>query len=239
MYVLVTRPAEDAATLLHTLEARGHQALLAPLLSIAPNKDLTGPPELTGVQALLFTSANGVRAFAGLSTSRSLPVFTVGDASTAAARQAGFARVESAGGDVADLARLAAERLEPGKGALFHGVARKVAGDLKGLLEGRGFTVRRDVLYEAVAASVLPKQLLAALGSGKLDVATFFSPRTAEIFVTLVRDADLESGCTRTVALALSEAVADKLRVLSWAGVVVAERPNEEALIARLDSIAS
>jgi uroporphyrinogen-III synthase len=118
-------------------------------------------------------------------------------------------------------------------------VARKVAGDLKGLLEGRGFTVRRDVLYEAVAASVLPKQLLAALGSGKLDVATFFSPRTAEIFVTLVRDADLESGCTRTVALALSEAVADKLRVLSWAGVVVAERPNEEALIARLDSIAS
>ena len=100
MYVLVTRPAEDAENLLRALEARGHQALLAPLLTIAPNKDPPGPPELTGVQALLFTSANGVRAFAGLSDWRDLPVFTVGDASAAAARQAGFARVEGAGGEV-------------------------------------------------------------------------------------------------------------------------------------------
>ena len=238
MYVLVTRPAEDAASLLQTLAAHGHEALLAPLLTIAPNEGLPGPPELTGVQALLFTSANGVRAFAGLSESRGLPVFTVGEASAAAARRAGFARVESAGGDVSDLARLAAERLEPAKGTLFHGAARRVAGDLKGLLEGRGFTVRRDVLYEAIAAAALPEPLRAALESGKLDVATFFSPRTAEIFVTLVRDANLESGCTRTLALALSEAVADRLRVLSWAGVTVAERPNEEALIARLDAIA-
>ena len=62
MRLLVTRPLDDAQALADRLEAGGHEALVEPLLTIAP--DLAAPLPLDGARALLFTSANGVRAFA-------------------------------------------------------------------------------------------------------------------------------------------------------------------------------
>ena len=239
MRVLVTRPAEDARSLVAALEARGHQAIIEPMLTITPVTGNGAPPDLAGVQALLFTSANGVRALARLSAERGLPVFTVGEASAAAARAAGFTRVESAGGELEDLARLAAGRLDPTSGALFHAAGSKLAGDLGGALEEAGFTVRREVLYHAAAADVLSERLRAMLAGAQVDAATFFSPRTAGTFVRLVQDAGLAGVCARITAVALSQAVAEKLGDLAWAGVAVAARPEQEALLARLDAIAA
>ena len=238
MRVLVTRPEDDARSLVAALEARGHEALVAPMLIIAPAPGVEAPLDLGGVQALVFTSANGVRVFARLSETRGLPVFAVGDASAAAARDAGFARVESAGGDIEDLARLIVMRLAPGDGALYQAAASRLAGDLKGAIEAAGFTLRREVLYQATPVAELGAALRRELADGGLDAASFFSPRSAETFVSLVEKQGLGEACARITALGLSEAVAAKLRRLAWRAVLVAERPNQEALLARLDDLA-
>src|SRR5579863_4943884 len=62
--VLVTRPLEQSQALAERLLARGHQALLFPLLRIEPIGDASTllSPALEGAQAILFTSVNGVRA---------------------------------------------------------------------------------------------------------------------------------------------------------------------------------
>src|SRR5882724_6752731 len=86
---LVTRPEEDAAPLAAALAERGIDVTLEPLLAIRPLPE--APIDLAGVQALLFTSANGVRSFAELAGGRDLagwrelPVFAVGNATAAAA----------------------------------------------------------------------------------------------------------------------------------------------------------
>src|SRR4051812_16935975 len=90
--------------------------------------------DLTNVQAVLFTSANGVRAFAAAERRRDIPAFAVGEATAAAARLAGFTTVDTAGGDVAALADLVRERLTPARGALLHAAGSAVAGDLSGVL---------------------------------------------------------------------------------------------------------
>ena len=152
---LITRPREDAKPLADALAARGIAVVIEPLLAIA-TLPATAPElasDLAGVQAILFTSANGVRAFAELSSRRDIGVLAVGDATAAAARSVGFSAVESAGGDVADLARLAKRRLKPEAGPLFHGAGSAVAGDLASLLAADGFTLRRRMLYESQAAS--------------------------------------------------------------------------------------
>lgn len=235
--VLVTRPTEDAKALVDALEARGHRALVEPLLTIKPVTKPEQVPDLDRVQALLFTSANGLRAFAARSGDRNLPVYTVGDASAAAARSAGFQHVESAGGDLGDLVRLVTERLDPARGILYHGTTDKRAGDLKGGLEAAGFEFRRALLYRARAAKALTKGLRGALAEGALDAVTFFSPRSAETFVSLARRADLGAACARLHAVCLSAAVAAKLGELSWSRVWIAERPDQEALLACLDQI--
>ena len=238
MKALVTRPREDAAELAAKLGQRGFDAVLEPMLTIRLTTDAAEQLRraLPGAQALLFTSANGARAFAQADPRRDLPAFAVGDATARAARAAGFARVESAQGDVHALARLAAARLKPAGGALVHAAASEVAGDLGGELAAAGFAVRRVRLYEAVAAARLSDAARAALSSGAVGCALFFSPRAAETFVTLARAAGLERRLGQTVAVGLSPAVTASLGGIKWRKLAAAHAPNEAALLAALDS---
>jgi len=239
--VLVTRPLAQSQSLAERLSVRGHEPLLLPLLRIEPvaHAVLTLEQTLEGAQALLFTSANGVRAFAAASSRRDLPVFAVGEQTAAAARDAGFTTIETAGGDVTSLVTLAAERLAPEAGALIHAAGETTAGDLTGTLEARGFRVRRVTLYRAEATHALDAATESALRAGRIGAAMFFSPRTAAIFVALLHASKLESALTTTTALALSPAVAAVLAPLPWARVLTAGEPTEAALLAALDLVAT
>jgi uroporphyrinogen-III synthase len=233
MRALVTRPRADAALITAELKARGFEVLLEPLIEIAPRAGAT--LAFDGVQGLLATSANGVRALADKTTRRDLPLWAVGDATGAEARRLGFAQVESAAGDVTALASLVAARVDPKRGALLHAAGSVQAGDLTGSLESRGFTVRRAVLYDARPAEALSAELAAALRADRLDIALFFSPRTAAGFVRLARAADLGDSCGGMTGYALSGAVAQALDAHSWRALRVAHRPTQDALLAALD----
>ncbi len=228
--ILVTRPREDARALAEALAERGIEAVIEPMLAI----EFLPPPalDLEGVQALLFTSANGARAFAHASARRDLPVLAVGPATARAARAAGFADVAVAGGDVEALAVLAAERLRAAAGALLHVSGSAVAGDLAGRLGAAGFEVRRAVLYEARAAESLSPETARDLARGAIGGVMLFSPRTAKTFVTLAARAGLGEALAATEALCLSEAVAAAARALPWRAVRIAERPDQAALVA-------
>ena len=125
MRILITRPREDAAPLAEKLKSRGHEVMVEPMLEIrlVPGAAV----DLDGVQAVLFTSANGVRAFVAAETRRDIPVFCVGDTTAAAAKAAGFTTVESAAGNVETLASLALQKLKPANGALVHAAGNAVA----------------------------------------------------------------------------------------------------------------
>ena len=148
MRVLVTRPGEDGTALAEILGARGIETVIEPLLTI---KQIEGPAlDLDTVQAILLTSANGVRAFARRTDQRDIPIFAVGDATATTARSSGFGQVHSAAGNVETLAELVKEMLKPEEGSLLHIAGSSVAGDLIGLIEAAGFKCAREILYEAV-----------------------------------------------------------------------------------------
>jgi uroporphyrinogen-III synthase len=233
---LITRPRHDADVLARALEARGFRVFSEPLLAIAPVAGVALP--LDGIQGFLATSANGVRALAANLANRAdflRPLWAVGDATARAARDAGFGQVESAGGDVQGLARLVAGRVEAGRGALLHAAGETLAGDLAGRLGRLGFEVRRVVLYSAVPATGLSPPLLAALDGGGLELALFFSPRTAETFATLASAAGRQGACRRMTAYGLSPAVAKGLAALPWRAVRTAAAPRQEALLAAIE----
>lgn len=236
MRVLVTRPRADAETLVRDLRARGHDAVVEPLMEIRVRE--TADLDLEDVQAILFTSANGVRAFVARSERRDFRVLAVGETSAETARQAGFEDVESADGDAAALARLVCARLAPADGVLFHGAGSVVAGGLDEALGAAGFTVRRVPLYDAVPTRALSAQAWRALKERELDVVLFFSPRTADIFVNLIGSQDDVAVCRTLDAVCLSDAVARKAAALPWRDVRVAERPERMALLRTLDKVA-
>ena len=235
MRALVTRPREESEGLATALAARGVEAVVEPLMRIRYLD--TPPPDFAGVQAVLCTSANGVRALSRASGERGRPLLAVGDATAARARAEGFADVASAGGDVTDLVGFAATRLRPQDGRLLHVAGSAVAGDLAGALRAKGFAVERLVLYEARAEAALSPAAVAALRAGAIDFAFFFSPRTAAVFARLARAAGVAEYCARIAALSISAAADAALGELPWCGRHVAPRPDQPALLDLLDRL--
>ncbi len=233
MHALITRPLEDAKPLAELLAGRGVECTVEPLLEIVPHPEAV--IDLTGVQALLFTSANGVRAFAAKSSRRDLKVLTVGDGSATVARELGFSDVTAAAGDVDALAALAIGKLDPKAGPLFHGAASALAGDLQGKLEAAGFTLRRAVLYEAKTATTLSPETRMNLALGGVDMVLLFSPRTARTFAELWRAADAPS-LGKTTALALSAAVAREIADLGWQRIETAANPDQPAMLTLVEA---
>ncbi len=85
MHVLVTRPVEDGAEIAARLKDMGHVALLAPLLN--PQFEAGPEPDFTGIQAILVTSANGIRALTLRTARRDIPdLLGAGDAANAKLR---------------------------------------------------------------------------------------------------------------------------------------------------------
>ncbi|CAO3413977.1 uroporphyrinogen-III synthase [Azospirillum doebereinerae] len=229
---------EDAEPLVRRLDALGFACAVEPMLSLVW---LDGPePDLTDVQALLFTSANGVRGYVRRTGRLDRPVYAVGDATATAAREVGFSQVASASGDVYALAELVRARLDPKAGGLLHVAGSKVAGDLAGLLGGAGFAVRREALYDALPAERLSDATATIFRTSDLEGVLFFSPRTARSFVKLLAEAGLVDRCRTVDAFCLSPAVAEAARaygdqgVTPWRNVRVAPRPEQDALLGLL-----
>lgn len=232
MRVLLTRPRADSERLAGELRARGNDVVIEPLLRIVPTGSL---PALDDVAALIVTSANGIRAFAAASDCRDLPVYTVGDATALAARDAGFTGVESAAGDSAALGALLTARVKPEAGTLLQIQGRDVRGNLDKLLISKGYSVRSAVLYEAEAADSLSTMAGDYIADQKIDLILFFSPRTARTFVRLVHEAGLAERCETMIAICLSSAVAEAASGLVWRGVHIATTPDRAAMLQLCD----
>jgi uroporphyrinogen-III synthase len=198
---------------------------------------LTDGPEISleGVQAILATSANGACALARRTSRRDLPVFAVGPQTTLAARAAGFTDVRDADGNAGDLAEIVSRWLDPRRGALLHAAGRERKGELAASLEAAGFTLRSEALYEAIPAAEFTPDARAALATGNLDAVMLFSPRSAAIFAGLVQQAGLSQACHTLAAICISQAAASALEPLKFAQIRVANRPNQDSLLALLD----
>lgn len=223
--VWITRAEPGASATAGRVRALGYAPLVAPLLVV----EATGPAEvdLSGVGALAFTSANGVRAFAARSQARTLPVFAVGAATAQAARATGFAEVAHFDGDVNDLAAGLVRHAAAVEGAILHPGAAEPAGDLAGLVRARGLIVCPLTLYRARPADIGPAQ---AAALDQADAVLIHSPKggaaLAEALSRRPRP-DLR-------AFAISEAALAPLAERRLAARAAAARPREADLLALL-----
>ena len=229
MRILVTRPLEDGEAIAEKLRAMGHQPLLAPLLSTDFHD---GPePDFTGIQAILASSANGIRALIRRTTRRDLPIFAVGPQTAEEAQKAGFAVVKNANGDAVVLAQATMRWTTPDAGALLHVCGEEAPGTLGEMLAAHGFTVRRCALYAVHPAAALPVEVQAALKQQGLEAALFFSPRSARVFCDLAAGLPLAT----LTAFCISPVTAGALEGRGFARVLAAPAPNQAALLALLE----
>jgi uroporphyrinogen-III synthase len=223
--VLVTRAEPGASETADRLKKLGYQPVVEPMFVVEPLS--TSLPEF---DALAFTSANGVRMFAKLSARRDVPVFCVGGRTAGAAREAGFANVLSADGDVSVLVALIETRAAPGS-RLLHSGNEESRGDLAGTLAAKGAQAVFVATYRAVPITEPGPALAAQVqGHASFDYVLVHSPRGAEILKGFLASA-------RNLApfglAAISAAAAAPLAPFARRTEIAAS-PDETALLAAL-----
>lgn len=230
--LILLRPRIQAEEFAAAVEARFPEVfapIVAPLISIVPVPALE-PIDLSSVQALLFTSVNGVEAFASLCSDRSLLALCVGEMTAMAASRLGF-RAESAGGDVMSLAALAVASRVPVGGRMLHVRGRHAAGNLLQELGSAGIEAGAIEVYDQVAVP-LADEVARVLAAGEDAIVTAFSPRSARLFADEVVKRNLP--LSRAATLALSAAADHPLQSLGFGRRVVAAAPTREAMLAGL-----
>ena len=235
MKLIITRPLADNLKLKTKLEERGHQALLTPLMRIVDRTDAVIRP--VAYQAVAISSANAARALtwrADTSRLKMLAAYAPGAQSLEAARAAGFIRAVACGGDIKAVAHAIVSDLKPEDGPVLYLSGAETAGDLEGDLRAQGFRTDQVILYDAVAAPTLPREIVDAVRVGDVAGVMLYSPRTAAIWRDLVRAEHFGPLMDDLTHYCLSSAVAAWLEK-DWP-CKVAERPDEETLLKLLEA---
>ena len=232
MRIWVARPEPGATRTGDRLVALGHDALVAPVLVIAPTQAL---PPAGPFDALIATSAN---AFGNPSRWRYLvdcPVFAVGGRTADLARAAGFGTIHVAAGDALALAGLVRASMPPGAALLHAAGADRKSEPAVSLVEA-GYRLTSFVAYAARPTAGLPARVASALGDGSLDAALHYSRRSA----AAARDLTVAAGYGGAFAAlrhyCLSRDVAGPLAEAGIAVHFIARSAGEDGLLAGLAS---
>jgi uroporphyrinogen-III synthase len=212
--VLILRPQPGADESAARARALGLSPVIAPLFRIEPLD--WQPPNPAGFDAVVLTSANALRhAGPKLAPFRHLPAFAVGEATAAAAGDAGFGDIRTGPADVGALTDMMAEQ---GVRRAFHPCgADHVAPTSEGL------SVMSIPVYWSAAAANLDSRAIAAIERGAL--ALLHSPRAGQLFGALV-------GARRDgIRIAAISASAAEAAGAGWRSVAIADRPRDQALL--------
>jgi uroporphyrinogen-III synthase len=232
---LITRPKEDSEKSREQLNHLGCEVMVEPILEIVPFMG-TKPQIAAAIsrkpQAVIITSANGVRVLADYVDERDIIILAVGDTSADLAIEKGFKNVESAAGDVKELSKLIKSKYNPEDGFLLHVAGSVVAGDMQAELEEGGFEIRRICAYEARPAEKLSHDTKVAMANCDIDFIIFYSARTAQIFEELMIKENIAYLAKNIEIFSLSPNIKTNL---VWKSVYISEQPNEDALLELID----
>ncbi len=206
--LLILRPEPGASVTAERARALGLSPLVRPLFAVEPVKWESPDPAL--FDALLLTSANALRhGGEAIIRYRHLPVFAVGSATTAAARDAGFADLTEGSGNAADALQAMA--------AAGYSRPLHISGEHRTPYPHLPFTVTSRTVYSARPVDV-------AIPQGRC-VALIHSARAAELFTqlcSLPAKVDVVS-ISPAVTLAAGE---------RWRSVATASTPDDNAMLA-------
>lgn len=223
--LLITRPQPAADRFVGNLPRRILSRVnlcISPLIRI---ERIAMSIDFGDARGVIFSSANGVAAAAGLTDRRDLPAYCVGEATTRLARAEGWAAQRA--GDTAQA--LIASLLGAGeRGPLLHLSGVHTRGEIAETLTAGGCTTRRVAVYDQKLVP-LSDEAQAVLARRGPVVVPVFSPRTARHFV---------GQCPNTGnihLIAMSAAVAESLSALANKPLTIAERPDADSMVEQIE----
>jgi len=245
---LIIRPQPDADRDVALLMRYGVPALVSP--SMKRTHQTHELPESVNFSGIIITSRNAVKAITKFDkvtadTGRwaKLPVFVVGSATAAAARDAGFSNIiRGTGGGaglLAPISRYFTEKIgkqENGKSfntnlPLLWPSAVEISFDLAAALSPHGVAVQRLPVYQMIASAGLDSTITDKITEGAIAAVVAMSVRSVQIFRRNLDAAGKAPSLAGMVLIAGSSAIAEAAGG-GWQTVYIARQPRRSRLLA-------
>lgn len=237
--IVVTRPLGDESLLRDELVERGYHVIHEPLTEIFLRHNVRMEVEhaiASDPDAIIITSKHAIQALAMLTELRDMFLLCVGGVTANIATQLGFERVSVAGGTVDGIIDYILDCYDEDSRFLYIS-GEDITADLGDALSVRGMNLERIVVYDAIASEALSDTLVEQLRRGQIDTLTFFSARTAQIFLSLAEKSGAVSTLEKIDAFCLSESIAEVVKENNWQGVYSADKPTLASLVSCVDNI--
>jgi uroporphyrinogen-III synthase len=217
MKMLIIRPQPGADATAALAQKAGIPAVTTPLFEVQPLP--WDVPIAANYDAIMVTSANTFRHGGdGLETLRSLPVYAVGQATAIAARAAGFEVIWTGTEGANTLLTQATTdqnyRLLRLAGQHYHETGTPAE-----------MTIDIRAVYHSAK---LPPPASLIMNLSEPSLAALHSVRAAEYFSTICNSQQISKSAIAIAALSPEIAAAAGL---GWADILVADAPNDEALL--------
>ena len=236
MRVVVTRPAVSAARTAERLASLGHEPVLLPLSRADHRLEAALDALQAPHGALVVTSAEALRALAAAAPRSAIdfdmPLFAVGDATAAAARQAGFQTVHAGNGGGHELAGLVASTLGDHGLPVLYLAGKPRAPAFEDHLRRAGLSLAVAEIYEMLPLAYSPATIAEKIARPPADAVLLYSRENAIRFFDLA--APLADTLAGLKTLCISTRTAEAVPAAHRARLRIAERPDEDALLALL-----
>ena len=228
MNILITRPLIDCEDLMGKFFSLGHKIIHVPTLKILPV--INQPLDLKSYDALIFTSANAVRNLKTINADRNKLCFCVGSITEKIARKAGYQNTLSAGGTVNALKNIIINSNfinENSKIAYFCG--EFISYDLDNELKKEGINVEKIINYTSEKITDLNSENKKILKNHPPDIIFVYSARSAQSFIDIIKNNELDPLMTGSKVMCISEKVASIFKSKGWKKIATFN-PGDELL---------
>ncbi len=230
--ILNIRPAIDSRRDAVTLSRRGVVSACLPMMEI-----VTLAPQLPNaleIAGLVFTSRHAVLAFVEAMDTADwcrIPVFAVGQATAAAAREAGFVCIFIGSGGGVGLVSAILQHLPMRQERILWPAAVDKSFDMASALTLYGYDVQTLDIYVAQARVNFTMDEMRPLGEGAVSGVIGMSSRSVQLFCKLLKEQGLDSRQTHITLIVGSQSIADAAGP-GWRQIHVARKPRRSRLLA-------
>jgi uroporphyrinogen-III synthase len=229
MRLILTRPIDDSLYLASIMKSKDHDFLIDPMLEIEFIDNNFDTEEFNCFILTSRYAAHSLLKIYNINKLKNKIFFCIGVATRNILANSGFKNIHHANGTSEDLLKIITNfSRKDNKFLYIRGV--DINCDICKILNNSGIYVREEVTYKANPALALSRETVSAIDGNNIDGIIFYSKRTAEIFIDLIKINKLSNKTSIICAYCLSEEIADILRAFNMK-VKVAKYPMNDDII--------
>ena len=228
MNILITRPLIDAEDIMEKFFNFGHKIIHLPTLKILSVN--INPINTTDFDAFIFTSANAIRNLKLVNSNKNLHCFCVGSITEKIARLSGYTNTSSAGGTVIALKNLIMISNKINKNSkIAYFCGDNTSYDLDFELKKEGLKIKKIINYSSEIITDLNEDNKKLIERYPPHLIYIYSSRSAESFISIVKNYSLKPLMTKSIIMCISEKVSIIFKTHGW-GKIEIFNPGDEMI---------